>query len=90
MATHLLPHPGVNATGRPSHRELPGAAGFTALAGVAAVAIAKPDVEKPTSPAVAPPDAPLLALCARFLGLPGLHPANWSTANATFSGTLNP
>ena len=70
MAIYLLTRPGVNATGRPSRRELLGAAGFTALAGIAAVSIAKPDAQAvEVVPVAHDPDGPLMALCARFLEL---------------------
>ena len=73
MATHTLPPPGNSrggtATGcptsRPSRRDLLGAAGFTALAGIAAVAIATPDAAAVEHGA----DAALIALCNRFADL---------------------
>ena len=53
-----------------TRRDLMGVAGFTALAGIAAVAIAKPDAQAvEVVPVAHNPDAPLLALCARFLAL---------------------
>ena len=70
MATHTLPSPdGRRGVTVPSRRDLLGAAGFTALAGIAGAAIAKSD----TSAAMALPaprdDAAMLALCDRFLHL---------------------
>ncbi len=50
--------------------DLLGAAGFTALAGIAAVAIAKPDAQAVEVPPVAQvTEAPLLELCDRFMAL---------------------
>ena len=71
MATHIIPPPGTRRGGtvtgcpfaQPSRRELLGAAGFTALAGVAALSFATPDTPQP--------DAELIALSQRFLALQG-------------------
>ncbi len=56
-----------------TRRDLMGAAGFTAVAGIAAVSIAKPEGVLSTHTLSAQPgensDAPLLAWCARFLKL---------------------
>ena len=55
---------------RLSRRSLIGSAGFTALAGIAAVSIAKPDAQAvEVLPVTHDPDGPFLALCARFLEL---------------------
>ncbi len=71
MAVHVLPPPGTcregAATGCPStrksRRDVLGAAGFTALAGIAAVAIAKPDAGAAAGPAALhPDDAELIAI----------------------------
>ncbi len=52
---------------RTTRRDLLGAAGFTALAGVAAVSIARPDAQAvEVAPVVAHPDAELIAECAAF------------------------
>ena len=71
MAGHVLSPPGIcregAATGCPStrksRRDVLGAAGFTALAGIAAVAIAKPDASAEAAPAALyPDDAELIAI----------------------------
>ncbi len=71
MAVHVLPPPGTRregtATGCPSthksRRDVLGGAGFTALAGIAAVAIARPDASlTPPPPALHPDDAELIAI----------------------------
>ncbi len=55
---------------RPSRRELLSAAGFTTLAGIAAVAIAKPDAQAvEVLPTTHGADAALIALCDRFTSL---------------------
>ena len=78
MATHTLPPPGTRrggiATGcptaHPSRRDLISAAGFTALAGIAAVAIAKPDAEAvEVLPTAHGADARLIALHDQFMVL---------------------
>ncbi len=70
MAVHVLPPPSTcregTATGcptaRPSRRDFLAAAGFTALAGISAVAIAKPDRPAFASLAPAGDDAELVAI----------------------------
>ena len=53
-----------------TRRALMGSVGVAALAGIAAVAIAKPDAQAvEVVPVAHNPDGPLLALCARFLEL---------------------
>ena len=57
---------------RATRRDLLGAASFTALAGIAAVSIAKPDAQAEAvevTSAAPDPDGPLIALCDRFLAL---------------------
>ncbi len=58
---------------RTTRRDLLGAGGFTALAGIAAVAIAKPDAQTvevlPTAPGHGGDDAKLVALCSQFMAL---------------------
>ena len=66
-------------TARPMRRDLLGAVSFTALAGIAAVTIARPDMQNPTSPtlqandaeliAIGRPDASLLDLSDQFMAL---------------------
>ena len=74
MATQHLSRQGVNATGcpiaRPSRRDLLGAAGFTALTGIAVAAIARPDAQavEGISPASGG-DVALIAACDRFMVL---------------------
>ena len=71
MATHTTTPPGESRGGvAPSRRELLSAAGFTALAGIAAVAIAKPDAQAvEVLPTARSADAQLLALHDQFMVL---------------------
>ena len=71
MATHTTTPPGNSRGGTaPSRRELLSAAGFTALAGIATVAIAKPDAQAAeVLPTAHGADAQLLALHDQFMGL---------------------
>ena len=87
MATHTLTPPGTRRggtptgcpTSRPSRRELLGAAGFCGLAGIAALAISKPDAQAvEVLPAAQTADARLLALCDRFLVLQAALDASYA------------
>ena len=71
MATHTTTPPGECRGGTaPSCRELLSAAGFTALAGIAAVAIAKPDAQAvEVLPIAHGADAELIALHDQFMVL---------------------
>ena len=70
MATHTLPPPGGRrGVTVPSRRDLLGAGAFTALAGIAAVAIAKPDTRVGAALPAPHQDAELIALGERFLDL---------------------
>ena len=61
MATPIDTPSGTRRATAPSRRDLMSAAGFTALAGIAGVAVANPDAPEP--------DAELIALCDRFIDL---------------------
>ena len=65
---------------RTTRRDLLSAGGFTVLAGVAAVAIAKPDAQAiETAPVVHEPDAALIAICRRISAID-------DELSATFAG----